>query len=589
MSSEPDPAHDALSEETREAVAALADLGKGLDELQQMSDEQFQEIAGLMETLGHEDEADALRSTRRDLLKAAGVAAAGIGAGAAGGMAATGGARADPDSTEEGTFGNGDEDWEIQDLDGNHADLNSIETDYEQVGRARLNDLSRYNPHMVDSWEQGGPPLFRPYQGISQPVLSAGDVSDVSDAEYVADPCLVYEPANDGSDPYHMFFEIQRTNNPPTAAHATSPDGLHWNYDQEVDIKPYTLRKWDGTWYAYQEDTTSGGDFGIWSLDLDALSFTKEAQRDPGIPVGDIAAFPWESNGQLNWFAFVYEDESGDGGTHVLVGDDHLFTNITEPSYSEVTSSPLNGPAGHPIVHDDVIDLPVMNDSPADGNKAVDLYRVTELTPTSYTHTEVAKEIIGPNSGSNWSATAMHHIYPVLGLSGGRDLYAVDGFEGGGAKWTIGIYTLSEIIPHATVAHTNIDITIDTNTGGAVQDITLNVRTIDYPTAWDRSNGTWTCPESGLWRLTFSVQFGDISNSPHIVRALLRNETTSTYLADEYSHVSVNSQVSVNCERTVYVGEGDVIQPKIAQDSGGSVKVNGGSQAPTEFAAFRVW
>jgi hypothetical protein len=129
MSQSDSPTLDELPTATREAIEALGDLGQGLERIKELDDEEFHELVALMETLGMDEEAESLRSTRRDLLKTAGAGAAGVAAGAAGVIGATDPARADPNNTEDGTIGDGTEDWNVQDIDGNHADLDSVTTE----------------------------------------------------------------------------------------------------------------------------------------------------------------------------------------------------------------------------------------------------------------------------------------------------------------------------------------------------------------------------------------------------------------------------------------------------------------------------
>jgi hypothetical protein len=129
MSQSDSPTLDELPTATREAIQALGDLGQGLDRIKELDDEEFHELVSLMETLGMEDEAESLRSTRRDLLKTAGAGAAALGVGATGGLAASGTASADPKSTQDGTIGDGTEDWDVQDIDANHVASNSVSTE----------------------------------------------------------------------------------------------------------------------------------------------------------------------------------------------------------------------------------------------------------------------------------------------------------------------------------------------------------------------------------------------------------------------------------------------------------------------------
>jgi hypothetical protein len=76
---------------------------------------------------------------------------------AAGAGAAVGGsflagqetARADPQTTQSGTFGDGDEDWNVQDIDANHVASNSVTT-------GSLVDASSQNSYDVDDLAGGG-------------------------------------------------------------------------------------------------------------------------------------------------------------------------------------------------------------------------------------------------------------------------------------------------------------------------------------------------------------------------------------------------------------------------------------------------
>jgi hypothetical protein len=72
----------------------------------------------------------ALAEQVADRLERRGVLAGGVGlaAGGAAGALLGGGARADPDNTQTGTFGDGNEDWDVEDITANHMDASSVET-----------------------------------------------------------------------------------------------------------------------------------------------------------------------------------------------------------------------------------------------------------------------------------------------------------------------------------------------------------------------------------------------------------------------------------------------------------------------------
>src|SRR5215813_12602316 len=77
---------------------------------------------------------------------------------------------------------------------------------------------------------------WRPAEGITNPVLTARDVTDVH-AEIVADPFMVWE-----NDTWYMFFEVvdQETKLGEIAL-ATSSNGLKWRYKQVVLREPFTM------------------------------------------------------------------------------------------------------------------------------------------------------------------------------------------------------------------------------------------------------------------------------------------------------------------------------------------------------------
>jgi hypothetical protein len=119
-------------------------------------------------------------------------------------------------------------------------------------------DHEEYNPHFPRLAEQSGPPAIQPHPDVSNPVLTGNDVTDIA-ARYVADPFIIYEDSI-----FHMFFEIfPEDGGPAVIGHATSVDGLQWNYNQVVlDVDdfegdphasfPYVF-KWKDNWYMLPE------------------------------------------------------------------------------------------------------------------------------------------------------------------------------------------------------------------------------------------------------------------------------------------------------------------------------------------------
>src|SRR5215471_15037454 len=118
-------------------------------------------------------------------------------------------------------------------------------------------NLSR-PPKSTDCWSIGiyaGPSPFdlNPATGVTNPVLSAGDITDV-DAAFVADPFMI---RNDGH--WHMFFEVlNRERQRGEIGWATSQDGISWSYQRIVLSEAYHLSyphvfRWQGDWFMIPE------------------------------------------------------------------------------------------------------------------------------------------------------------------------------------------------------------------------------------------------------------------------------------------------------------------------------------------------
>ncbi|EMA59373.1 glucosamine inositolphosphorylceramide transferase family protein, partial [Halorubrum lipolyticum] len=93
------------------------------------------------------------------------------------------------------------------------------------------------------------------------PAFTAEDVTDFGAVDFVADPFML-----PGPDRWHLFFEVCNYARDPDAVigHATSPDGLRWEYDRAVLNTgehlsfPYVF-EWEGTRYMVPEEGGADG------------------------------------------------------------------------------------------------------------------------------------------------------------------------------------------------------------------------------------------------------------------------------------------------------------------------------------------
>ena len=285
----------------------------------------------------------------------------------------------------------------------------------------------------------------RPRSTVSNPVLTGAHVTDFTSVDFVADPFLFVSE----SEGWHLFFEVFSQHSEPTAAigHATSPDnGRTWEYDRivlEADIHlafPYVF-KWDGAYYmipsgwAKSEIPARVNLYRTSSLPDDWRNVAELIA--PETSLFDCVLFRREGR----WWALA-----GTGTDLYIYYSKRLEANqwIPHTRNPVVVGRPHAGrPAGRPIVRKSDV-LVFLQDCTGPYGKQVWGYRITELTPSTYTDRPAAETpILEPSSTMvGWNAARMHHIDPWY--INGEWYCAVDGNIGLGSvfgeQWSIGIY-----------------------------------------------------------------------------------------------------------------------------------------------------
>jgi hypothetical protein len=282
----------------------------------------------------------------------------------------------------------------------------------------------------------------RPEPEADNPVLTAADVSDVSDVLFVADPFILVE---DGD--LDMFFEVRKGPNSGDYAvtgHATSnDDGITWDYNQIVIDPGYHVSfphvfKWNDSYYIIH------------------------GQNEGNVPLWKADSYPtsWSNIGNLVDSSGVAADNFDDPTIFRFDGRWWLFTSSNNSTLNAYYSDTLESFGWNEHANNPVKSTGTANDA-RPGSRAIafdteiyigfqrtsnvygeylDYFRIDDLTTTSYSDTEVNSEMLGP-TGSGWNSERMHHYDPwYLGDSeGGAWRAAVDGYDG--SEWTIGIYT----------------------------------------------------------------------------------------------------------------------------------------------------
>lgn len=279
---------------------------------------------------------------------------------------------------------------------------------------------------------------------VYNPVLTADDVTDFGDVDFVADPFL----CPDG-DRWHMFFEVFNGNRTPDAviAHATSEDGFEWEYqgvvletDKHLSF-PYVF-DWDGNKYMIPE--TGGAGDGLVEL-YEAAEFPTEWRRR-AVPVAadhdSDDAIVFRRDGA--WWLLVGDDSIA--GTY-LYRSDELLRDDWEPHPKNpvvVDRPTASRPAGRPIVTNDRVILFYQDCAEAYG-KRVHAYEVRSLDRDSFADRRLPASPVFEGTGAllGWNSGRMHHIDPWY--VDGRWFCAVDGNVNHSSvftndHWSIGVH-----------------------------------------------------------------------------------------------------------------------------------------------------
>lgn len=304
-------------------------------------------------------------------------------------------------------------------------------------------------PVGIESITRHRPFRPKPMESVSNPVLTAADVTDYGNADFVADPFLF--PSDAGE--WHLFFEVYNSDRTPTAVigHATSTDGgRSWEYDEvvlrdEIHLAfPYVF-EWQGAFYMVPDRWNRQNPASV------RLYRTEELPNGwrkvstivrPDHQLTDCVVFRWNDR----WWA-IMGGESPGHGLFVYYADDLLTAGWTPHERNPVVSRRPSGsrPGGRPIVGEDGIVL-FLQDLTAKYGEKVRTFEIERLSPTEYVDRERSDSLVleASNRFVGWNSGRMHHIDPWYTTEGW--LCAVDGNIGFGDRvfghnhWSIGMY-----------------------------------------------------------------------------------------------------------------------------------------------------
>ena len=294
-------------------------------------------------------------------------------------------------------------------------------------------------PTTYDELASIPPTTVAPAAKVTNPVLTADDVTDFGNVDYVADPYIFIEEGT-----WHVFFEVVNDARSPDAAigHATSSDGLDWEYEgiilEKAEHTSYPfVWKHNGEYYM---SPPTGQSIDLWR----ATSFPTDWERmgtvleedyfthDPVFVKRNDRWWLFTDKGNENVMAFHSEE--------LTASPDAWTPHANNPVVTDRRRAARQG--GRPVVLDDTLYL-FFQDLEYEYGGQVRAFRVTELTPDTYSDEEVEHSPVLTGFGDGWNSVKMHHIDPwALGDDNGWRC-AVDGAfdrDGDGVTWGIGIF-----------------------------------------------------------------------------------------------------------------------------------------------------
>ena len=279
--------------------------------------------------------------------------------------------------------------------------------------------VGRYQNWSIGVLSGESPLSLQPAIGISNPVLSASDVSDI-DALFVADPFLLRH-----GDGYVMFFEaLNRKDGNGDIAMATSKDGMTWTYDSVVLDESFHLSypyvfHWAGETYMIPESVEALGVFLY-----RAEQFPDEWIRVRSLLEGRYVdpSLVYRSD---RWWLFVGEAENDILRLFSAASLDGRF--VEHPDSPLVVGNKATArPAGRILQFNGRL-FRCAQDDVLDYGKQVSLFEILTLTTEEYK--EVPANAGLETDGEGWNAAGMHHL-DAIEQDSGNWLAVVDGWSG---------------------------------------------------------------------------------------------------------------------------------------------------------------
>lgn len=427
-------------------------------------------------------------------------------------------------------------------------------------------DYSETYPHHDRGPERSAPPLLAPYTGVSNPVLSTGDVTDVAGVTLLGDPIYARE---DGMN--YLFFEVY--NGEYFIGYASSPDMMAWTYEETImgasepaNAYPFVF-KHDGEWYMYPAtwNESNPNEIVLYKADSFPGSWSiVDRQELPGAAeVRDVNVIRWNGT----WYAFG-ADMANDR-MYVHYTDSFLDGGWTEHPQNPVITG-IETLAGRPIPNGDHLTLLIRAVQPIDGYYGVKTRTVTELSKTAFSSTD-GRALVKESSSGQWGDSTPTHADLVMSGPGG--LPVGFGHAGDGSGDThVGMYGVVDNAPTEAMLSLSADQTIPS---GSFTTVAFDQVEHDYPQA--RNGSAYVVPETGLYRITASVVMETVGGATTPFLGQLRISVNGTNEPGrDQRHVAIDTTFSLEVTRQIHLEAGETVEASIWHNAGQDLSAGSG-------------
>lgn len=277
----------------------------------------------------------------------------------------------------------------------------------------------------IGIYEGPDPITLAPASGITNPILTADDVTDTA-ARFVADPFMT---VHDGR--YHLFFELLNSKRQVgEIGHAISEDLKTWKYTGVVLKEKFHLSypyvfKHEETTYMLPECAKSNA-IRLYR----AVVFPERWEQAAVLLKGNKKKVPLLDPSVVfhegYWYLFSYRRK--EKNLHLFVAED-----LTGPWKEHPKSPIVQGsdhfarPGGRIVKEGEVLYRYAQDGVPRYGSKAWG-FRITRLTPTVFCEEPVSDRPVVQEGEEAWNNRGMHTVDPHK-ISDGRWIAFVDGLE----------------------------------------------------------------------------------------------------------------------------------------------------------------